>query len=256
MASMGLKYMAWAMMDTEPATANPTYRPGLVLGRIISTNMTVTNAEGQLDADDMVAEYVSEFSSAQLTAETDNIELAHQAMLYGAKFDDVDGLQHFPTDNAPYGGVGGYQVLMVRNVRKYRAWVFPKAKAAIPDWTGATKGQSISFGTQPVNMKILAPSYGPWYYVKEFATEAAAQAFVDDKLNVATWHRASVQVQGSGSVTPAGEMFVAEGGTLALEISGTPTALYDNGVEKAASIVDGKYTLASVAEGHTIAVIF
>ncbi len=259
MATMGLKYMAWAKMLEEPKNAVPTYNPGLVLGKSVSTNMTITNAEGELYADDMLAEYASEFSSAQLTAEVDNIELPNQAKIYGATFDDENGLQFNASDNAPYGGIGGYQVVSVNNERRYRAWFFPKAKAAIPDWTGATKGSSISFGTQPMNLKIMAPNYGPWYYVKEFTTEAAAQAFIDEKLNVANWLTASIQVQnatGTKGAMPNGTVYVAEGGTLEIEISGTPTVLYDNGVDRTASISDGKYTLAAMTQNHTIAIIF
>lgn len=184
MATMGLKYMGWAQLDEDAMQAAPTYKPGMVLGRAVSTNMTITNAEGELYADDMLAEYVSEFVSAQLTAEVDNIDLENQAKLYGATFDEDKGLQFFADDNAPYGGVGGYQVLMVKNVRKYRTWFFPKAKAAIPDWSGATKGSSISFGTQPMKLRVLAPNFGPWYLVKEFDTEAAAKAYIDEKLGI------------------------------------------------------------------------
>lgn len=61
MASIGLKYLAWAKMATEPVDAVPTFAPGKVIGKAVSTSLTVTRAEGELSADDMVAEYASEF---------------------------------------------------------------------------------------------------------------------------------------------------------------------------------------------------
>jgi len=88
-------------------------------------------------------------------------------------------------DNAPYGGIGGYQVLQISGVRKYRAWFYPKVKASMPDFDGSTKGNSISFGTQPIKMKVAAPKFGPWYVAKEFDTEAEAKTYIDGKVGLA-----------------------------------------------------------------------
>lgn len=258
MASMGLKYLAWAEQATEPTDAVPTYEAGKVIGKMVSANLAIENDEGELYADDMLSEYISEFKSAELTAEVDNIPLADQATLYGATYTDGEFAAN-KDDTPPYGGMGGIQILLVSNVRKYRAWFFPKARATLPDWDAATKGDSISFGTQPIQMKIMTPSYGPWYYLKEFDTEAAAKAYIDTKLNVATWYAVDVQVNGAGTsegATPSGVTYVASGEDFDLTVTGTPTALYDNGVESSSSIADGVYTISGVAAAHSIAVIF
>ena len=255
---MGLKYLAWAQQATEPTNAVPTYSAGKVIGKMVSANLAIENNEGELYADDMLAEYISEFKSAEFTAEVDNIPLADQATIYGAAYVG-DEFKASKDDTPPFGAIGGYQVLMVGGVRKYRAWFFPKVKATMPDWDGTTRGDSITFGTQPIQMKVMAPAYGPWYYLKEFTTEAAAKAYVDTKLGVATWYNIDVQVQGAGageSATPVGITAVAASGTFELAVAGTVTALYDNGVESKASIAGGKYTLSSVSAAHTIAVIF
>lgn len=187
MAKLGLKYVAWNEIATEPSNAIPTYKTSgaVVLGRMVSINVAVTNSEGELYADDMLAEYAAEFASADLTAEVDNISLENQAKLYGATYTDAE-FQASSEDNAPYGCIGGYQVLQVSGERKYRAWFYPKAKAAIPDFDGTTKGSSISFGTQPLKMKVASPKFGPWYYAKEFDTEAAAKAYIDGKVGITT----------------------------------------------------------------------
>lgn len=258
MASMGLKYLAWARQATEPTNAVPTYSAGLVLGRLVSMNLTIKNSEGELYADDLLSEYISEFSSADLTAEADNISLANQATLYGATYAS-DEFKATYTDAPPFGGLGGIQVLLIGGVRKYRAWFFPKVRATMPDWDAATRGDSVSFGTQPIKLKIMQPLYGPWYYMKEFTTETAAQAYVDLKLGVATWYMIDVQVQGvttGKAATPVGTTYVASAGTFELAITGTPAALYDNAVESKASIADGKYTLSNVTAAHSIAVVF
>ena len=186
MAKMGLKYIAWAPIATDTDSAIPTYTSasGKVLGRMVSVNVAITNSEGELYADDMLAEYASEFSSADLTAEVDNISLENQATLYGASYSTAGEFTASASDTAPYGGVGGYQVLQVNGTKKYRAWFYPKAKASMPDFDGTTKGNSISFGTEPLKMKIASPKYGPWYYAKEFDTEDAAKSYINTKLGI------------------------------------------------------------------------
>ena len=187
MAKLGLKYMAWAEIDAETDNAIPTYKAATacVLGRMVSVNVAIQNSEGELYADDMLAEYASEFSSADLTAEVDNITLENQAKLYGSSYGTDGEFKANAGDTAPYGGVGGYQTLQVSGEKKYRAWFYPKAKASMPDFDGTTKGNSISFGTQPIKMKIASPKYGPWYYAKEFTTEVEAKAYVNTKVGIA-----------------------------------------------------------------------
>ena len=259
MASIGLKYVAWAQMATEPDNAIPTYGTGIELGKAVSANLTVTNSEAELYANDMLAEYVSEFVSAELTMEVDNISLQNQATLYGASY--VDGELAVSTeDTAPYGGIGGYQVLMVHGERKYRSYFFPKAKASMPDWTGTTKGQSISFGTQPLNLRIAAPEFGKWYFIKEFDNEAAAKAWVDAKVGTTSTYNINIMAQGANGTTkvasPVGVVAAPAGETFEIAITGTLTALYDNGAEKKSSVAGGKYTLSALAADHEIAIVF
>lgn len=187
MAKMGLKYMAWAEIDTEGDAAIPTYKSATatVLGRMVSLNVAIKNSEGELYADDLLAEYASEFSSADLTADVDNISLENQAKLYGATYGSDQEFKANANDNAPYGGVGGYQTLQVNGTKKYRAWFYPKVKATMPDFDGSTKGNSISFGTEPIKMKVASPKFGPWYYAKEFSNEADAKAYVNTKVGIA-----------------------------------------------------------------------
>lgn len=260
MAKMGLKYYVWAKMKTEPTDAAPTYEPGRIMGKMVSINVTVNNSEGELYADDMLAEYASEFSSAEMTTEVDNISLADQADMYGATYTDDGELNHYSNDTPPYAAIGGLQVLMVGGKRKYRVWIYWKAKAIMPDFDGSTKGDSISFGTEPLKSKIMAPNYGPWYTAKEFADEAAATAYLNTKLGLATYHTVEVQVQGAQAgtkeVSPAGTIMVADGEDLELTITGTATALYDNGTDNVGSVSGGKYTLSAVSTDHKIAVIF
>lgn len=186
MAQLGLKYLAWAKIKEETANAEPTYEGGKEIGKIVSLNATVSNSEGKLYANDQLVEYAGEFTEGDLTLAVDNIELADQAAMLGAKIGDGGEMIDAVGDTAPYGGIGGYQVLMVNGVRKFRAWVFPKVKALQPDMDATTKGDSISFGTEPIKAKITATEKGTWRFRKEFTEETEAKAYVDEKLEIST----------------------------------------------------------------------
>ena len=148
---------------------------------------------------------------------------------------------------------------MVSGVKKYRAFFYPKVKAKMGDETASTKAGSFELGATPITLTVFKPSFGKWRYVKEFTTEAAAKAYVQTKLSVATWYAVDVMVTGAGvdeAATPEGVTMVADEGAFEIVLTGTVDVLYDNGVESSASIVAGKYTIASVTAAHDIAVVF
>lgn len=193
MAKIGLKYFAWAKLKSEAEGAAPVYESGKVVGKIASINRSITLAEGELAADDMTAEYASEFVEGDLSAEIDYISLADKAAMLGGKYEESTGYVGNANDTAPYGAVGGIQVLMKSGVRKFRAYVHPKVKAMPADMEGTTKGKNISFATEPVKMKIMALDNGDWIYENEFEEEDEAKAFVFDKLGITEAAAASTE---------------------------------------------------------------
>lgn len=255
MAKIGYKEFYWSKMDTEPENSVPTYKRGKKIGKAVSCNVAITNAEGELYADDQLAEYIGEFSSGQLTAAVDHIALEDQAEVYGAQYVD-DELLHNSNDTAPNGGTGGYQVLIHENVKSYRAWMFTKVKASIPDEDSTTRGNNVSFGTQPINMKIMSPKFGPWKRVKEFARENDAKAYLQTLLNIGEWVKAQVMIQGDGTASHNGSMYAAKGDTMKITMSKTPTAVYDNAVNVTDSVSGNAYTISNMDAEHRIAIIF
>jgi hypothetical protein len=228
------------------------------LGESIKADLAITNAEGQLYAEDQLCEDFSEFSSGALTGEVDDITLAKQAVIYGASMVN-DELGFGADDVQPFGGTAYLQILSKAGVKKYRTFFYPKVKAKIPNDSAATKGNTFTIGTAPLSLTVFSPLFGKWRYVKDHATEAAAIAYIETKLGVATWYDVSVQVNGAGageSATPEGVTAVASGSNFELTITGTVTALYVDGVESKASIADGVFTLSNVTANHKIAVIY
>lgn len=262
MAGIGLKYLAWAKMDTEPDGSAPTYGTGFTLSKMVSAELAITNAEGKLYADDEIAEEISEFSYADLTMEGDHLALQDMATIYGAEYDN--GVVGFAGDDtAPYGGLGFIQVVMKNNTKKYRAFLFAKGKAKRANETLNTKGESITFATAPLSITLLQPKFGKWERIQEFTTEAAAKAWIDTELGVSTWYEINVQAQGTGSgktVSPVGKTMAEAESNVEITIEGhaSVTAAYDNGQDVATTITggDGTYTINNVSEPHDIAIIF
>lgn len=257
MAKIGMKYWGWAPFAGETTTALPTYTAGFKLGESIKADLKITNAEGQLYADDVVCEDVSEFSSGALTGEVDELTLAKQSTLYGASI--VDGeLGNGADDAPPFGGTAYSQYLQKSGVKRYRTFFYPKVKAKVPDDSAATKASSFTMGTEPLNMTIYQPLFGKWRYVKDHANLAAAQAYIESKLSIATWYDINMLVTGAatGESATLSAPAVASGGTATVTLTGTITKLYDNGTDVTASIADGVYTISNITAVHNIAVIF
>lgn len=260
MGKIGMRKLYWSKLATEPTDALPTFSTGKLLGAGIAGDVTYNWASGELYGDDKLIEKIDDIISATLAVQTSYLSLTDMSDLYGNDLVD-DELGIGSDDQAPYGGLGYIQVLKQTSTGAtvYRAFFWPKVKAMMGNDNTASRTSSITIGTFTVNFTAFQPNYGKIAYVKEFATEAAAAAYLETKLNVATWYAVNVQVQGAGAgetASPTGSSMVSSGGTFMLTITGTPTALYDNGTDQVGSIAAGVYTIAAVTAAHSIAVIF
>ena len=74
MAQFGAKRPIFAPTKTTPDNALPTYdyEKVVTVGKLVKADLTVTNASGELYADDALAEKVDMFASGSLALETDD----------------------------------------------------------------------------------------------------------------------------------------------------------------------------------------
>ncbi len=174
MAEFGAKYPCFKPSGAEA---------GLILGKLVAANLTVNLASGELYADDSLAEQLSEFSSGSIAMETDNLADTVASTIYGAT---VSGgvVIYNKSDAAPEGVLAYYKDLMIAGVRKYRAYIYPRAKAAIGNDNAQTRGSSITFQTAQTTFTIFDDASGNWRKTKEFNTEAEAKAWIDSELSV------------------------------------------------------------------------
>jgi hypothetical protein len=152
---------------------------GIVIGKLVAANLTVTPASGELYADDVLAEEVTEFASGSIAMETDDLTADNAAALYGATLSDDGTLTYKAGDAAPLGELAYYQVLMRNKIKFYRGLYYPQARAALGNSNAQTKGNSITFQTTSTTFTIFAADDGSWHSTKEFGSEAEARAWVD-----------------------------------------------------------------------------
>ena len=74
MAQFGAKRPIFAPTKTTPDNALPTYdyEKVVTVGKLVKADLTVTNASGELYADDALAEKVDMFASGSLALQTDD----------------------------------------------------------------------------------------------------------------------------------------------------------------------------------------
>ena len=175
MAKFGAKY---------PCFCKDGEDEGVILGKLVSANLTVNLASGELYADDILAEQASEFASGSLALETDDMTDAVAGVVYGATV--ADGVVTYKsTDTAPYGVLAYYKVLMRSGTKYYQGYCYPKAKAAIGNDNAQTKGSSITFQTTQTTFTIFADAgTNAWRETKTFSTESDAIAWVKSKVSI------------------------------------------------------------------------
>ena len=186
MAGIGLKYPCFSPFSgEEPANALPTYGTGIVIGKAVSANATPNLAEGQLYADDGEAESARDFTSADVSLETDRLEDNVAVVLYGATLDEETGeLVENADDTPPWGGLAYYRVLERNGKRMFRARFYPKARASIGGESAQTRGESITFSPENTNFRIVKPNNGNWRYTYTSDNEQEVIQWINTKLNI------------------------------------------------------------------------
>lgn len=231
---------------------------GVVLGKLVSANLTVNLASGELYADDALAEQLSEFSSGSLAMETDDLNDDVIQEVYGVSAED-GVITYNKDDTCPRGALAYYKVLMRNGQKYFKACYYPRVRASLGNDNAQTRGNGITFTPVSSTFAVMADDNGDWRQTKLFNTADDAAAWCEDLTGVTDRYAVEISVQGAGAnegVSPVGTKYAAAGEDVEIIITGTPTALYDNGTESKASIAGGKYTISDIAADHTIAVVF
>lgn len=156
---------------------------GVILGKLVSANLTVSLASGELFADDGLAEQLSEFASGSIAMETDDLTDENAAEVYGCKVDD--GVVTFnKNDTCPRGCLAYYKVLMRNGVKFFKSYFYPRVRAALGNDNAQTRGSSITFNTVQTTFTVMADDNGDWRLWETFSTAAEAAAWCEQKCAV------------------------------------------------------------------------
>lgn len=176
MAQFGAKYPRFAPVETQGEGVLPTYdyENVVTLGKLIKADLSVTNASGELYADDALAEKIDMFASGTLALDTDDkTDEVHAAIHGAAKDAQSSEVTDADTDIAPHGGIVYYKVIVRGGVRYYKGVFLPLIKAILGNDSAATKGSSITFGTSSTSFTVFRCNSGAWRITKEFTGDGA-----------------------------------------------------------------------------------
>lgn len=174
MAGFGANYPCFMPHDANT---------GVVLGKLVSANLTVNLASGELYADDTLAEQLSEFSSGSIAMETDDMTDENAGVVYGCTV--KDGLVTYnKNDTAPRGCLGYYKVLMRSSKKYFKAYFYPSVSAALGNDNAQTRGNSITFATSSTTFTVFADDQGDWRLTKTFDAVEDAKAWINEKCGI------------------------------------------------------------------------
>lgn len=202
MAYFGLAFPTLAKLNASTGA----YTNGFRMGKAVSINITVNENEAKVSGDNITAEVVKEFKDGTIALGVTTIPVTAYDTVFGhtvtVKENSVNIVDK-TDDLANYVGVGLIKYELVDGVKKYVAlWIY-KVLFTESGESAQTSGENITFQTPTINGTIMALPNKKWREREIFASEAAAQAWIDNYANtvdVCTTPEASVE---SGTYTAA-----------------------------------------------------
>ena len=192
MPQYGAKNLQWAPFaasNPEPEDALPNYGTPLNLGELMSVAETLNFSEVEARADDVRKIYLREFTDGSLTVGILDLADTTAAAILGATVatGDAKDLTLATSDTAPYGGLAFFTTNIKSSGAKYYKGIwYPKVKASMDGRTYQTKQKTIVLDSPQLVFSVDACASGAYKIESgELATEAAAKAWVEDKIKAA-----------------------------------------------------------------------
>lgn len=182
MAKIGLDNFRYAPL-TENSDGTATYGVAKKPGKAITCNVSITNNDAKLFADNGLAESDTSFQSGNVTMGIDDDDLQTQADLLGHTITEGVIVRN-ANDAAPYVGIGRIVTKMVNGVKKYKVEFLNKVKFGEPSQEDSTKGESVEFGTVELEGTIATLANGDWSKAKTFDDKTAAVTYLESLFTV------------------------------------------------------------------------
>lgn len=181
MAKIGLNSFRYSVLASEANDGTPTYSGAETPAKAISCNVSISNNDVKLYADDAVAESDTSFQSGTVEIGIDDEDLETMATLLGHTYSEGE-MKRSSLDVAPYVGLGRIVVKMVGGVYKYKVEFIYKVKFSEPSEENSTKGESIEFGTSTLSGTIVCLKNGDWSIAKTFDSQSAALTYLESLM--------------------------------------------------------------------------
>ena len=196
MATIGLSKPYYATYANTTGTVS--YSNGGVMGKATEANIEIeTSDDNNLYGDNAIAETDRQFTGGTLTLSTTDLSqevskailgLTEQALtdITGVTDESVMELIYDDTQNTPYLGVGFIVKKKVDGAIKWRGIVLTKVMFSIPADAATTQGESIEWQVPELSATIMRDDSATHMWKREatFTTEAQAEAYIKDRLNI------------------------------------------------------------------------
>lgn len=184
MAKIGLDNFRFGLL-TEAQDGTATYGAATKPGKAITCNVSISNNDAKLYADNVVAESDTSFQSGTVTMGIDEDDLATQATLLGHQITDGNIVRN-ANDVAPYVGLGRIVTKMVNGVYKYKVEFLCKVKFGEPSQEDNTKGESVEFGTVQIEGTVSTLTNGDWSRAQTFDGKQEAVTYLESLFGTTT----------------------------------------------------------------------
>ena len=184
MAKIGLKNFLFGIL-TEESDGTATYGVAQKPAKAISCNVSISNNDAKLYADDGLAESDTTFQSGTVTLGIDDEDDVMLATLLGHEITNGEMVRN-ADDIAPYVGLGRIVTKIVNGAYKYKVEFLKKVKFSEPSQENNTKGESVEFGTSEIEGIVAKLGNGDWSVSKTFNTMVEAQAYLNSFFGSAT----------------------------------------------------------------------
>lgn len=193
MAYVGLKYAVFAPITKETRGQELEYGSGVVVGKMISADISYNRNTTPLYADDAEAENDNSITGGSITIGVDDVSDEAELAMLGMVEESGTGtgkVRREVGDATPYGGFGYVRVKRKGGVTSYRAYWIHKTQLGISTESAATKAESINWQTPTLTGPIMAvvnhaDGKNDFRDYESFTKEADAIAWVNARANIA-----------------------------------------------------------------------
>jgi len=189
MAFVGLRYAVAAQIDTETRGQEITYKPGMVIGKLRSADITYERNSDPLFADDAEAESDNSITGGTITVNLDDLLDDARALIFGDYKDGDSEEYEDNSDASPYVGFGYVRARRLHGKSIFVAYWIHKTQFGSTSEAAATKERTQQWQTPTVTGNVMGVDNNTDHKIrfrrhKSFDNAGAAIAWVNSKAGV------------------------------------------------------------------------